>query len=720
MAPTPTPNGQTPSGTPDSSPNGTQQPGPDGDKERPDTPRPASESRNSNPPGGVNDPTRAEQDNLNDSVPRDENGDPTRPPDPDDGPWVERINGEGRDAPGRNNNCVDTALSTVDTYAGNPTAAGARTPDPDADGNPSDRGEKGGRDRIENTLGAKFSDMGNGRDAFNRLENTLRQNGHGSQAVIITQDANGRSHAWNAVNHNGKITYIDAQTGQKGPNPLHSGNKGVFAIPLDANRSPVTPNTGDGRSDAGQQRGRNAPDRPGATARRPDAEPAGAPPDGKGDKDGKDGKDPDKPKYSDPHDRGDSNTSKESRRVTEDGPESDTSRTHEKPEGKHSKEYGLEPDELQRKLRQQRDVHRVELDRVHDRLDRWAGSGELAGVLRSTESDADGGPQRFTRSQLSESLDGFDQLSRGEQQAVVASIARLSLSFHEAHSVGANPESVEHPYRGPKEGEPEEGTKDRGAKLANESLGVKLHRMAVNKLFQRAYFKKLSDDNAEIVRDHGPDFSGKNFAVLEVQGPPPDNEVTYVVDSSVPANQNLPEVKPRHSERHLLDWLERVDPDGSKYTPLGLYTEREPCGSGQGHMKCSDVLLDKRFEGVPIHYSMTYREDPDGVKQRDQMMADKEQTLAELEDLSDKEIKQRMREEWSEKYEDDKKRLNRALRKLSGKSGDDLIDAVERELDIQRKENRTPEERAITEEFDQHIRTLRKVWHKDLLHQLIN
>ncbi|MFE6625049.1 SUKH-4 family immunity protein [Streptomyces sp. NPDC057740] len=58
------------------------------------------------------------------------------------------INGEGRDAPGRNNNCVDAALSTVDTYAGNPTAAGARTPGLDADGNPSDRGEKGGRDRY--------------------------------------------------------------------------------------------------------------------------------------------------------------------------------------------------------------------------------------------------------------------------------------------------------------------------------------------------------------------------------------------------------------------------------------------------------------------------------------------------------------------------------------------------------------------------------------------
>ncbi len=206
-------------------------------------------------------------------MPRDENGDPTRPPNPADGNWIEHINGTGPDTPGRTNNCVDVALSTVDTYAGNPTAAASRTPDLGSDGNPSDRGEKGGRDRIENTLGARFSDMGNGRDAFNRLENTLRDSGHGSQAVIITQDAHGRAHAWNAVNHNGHLTYIDAQTRQQSSKPLHSGNNGVFAIPLDSNRQPVTP---DQRADDGTQPQRKASETPGtgADAGRRD-EPAG-------------------------------------------------------------------------------------------------------------------------------------------------------------------------------------------------------------------------------------------------------------------------------------------------------------------------------------------------------------------------------------------------------------------------------------------------------------
>ncbi|MDI3390750.1 toxin glutamine deamidase domain-containing protein [Streptomyces sp. B-S-A8] len=626
---------------------------------------------------------------------------PTTPP-------VERINGDGSNTPGRNNNCVDTALSTVDTYAGNPTAAGARTPDPDNDGTPSDRGERGGRDRIENTLGARFNDLGNGRDAYNRLENTLRNNGHGSQAVIITQDTNGRAHAWNAVNHNGKITYIDAQTGQRSPHPLHNGNNGVFAIPLDSDRRPITSTNNDKRtrSDAGRQPDRGTNEHPINVERRPDATPAGAAQE-----------QPDKP-YSDPHDRGDSDTSEESRRVTEDGPDSDTSRTHETAEGKDSKEYGLEPDALQQKLRHHRDVHRVELDRVHHRLESWASSGELANVLRSTENNSAGGPQRFTRDQLSESLDGFDRLSRGEQQAAVASIARLSLSFHEAHSVGNNPESLGHPYRGPNEGEPAEDAKDRGAKMAQESLGVSLHRRAVNGLFKLSRFKKLSHDDAETVRDHGPDFSGKNFAVLEVKGPPPKNAVTYIADSSVPANQ--PGVSPRHSERHLLDWLERVDPESNRYTPLGLYTEREPCGKGQGHMGCANVLQHERFNGAPIHYSMTYRDDPAGIAQRDQQMAANEQKLTELEDLSDKQVRQQMKEEWSETYKDNPRQLKRALKGLSGKSGDDLMEAVADELDRQRKANRTAEERAITEEFNQHIRTLRKVWHKDLLPHLIN
>ncbi|WP_246235331.1 toxin glutamine deamidase domain-containing protein [Streptomyces boluensis] len=695
-------------------------------------PTPASSTRDNTPPGGVNDPSRREQNALENSVPRDENGDPTRPPNPDDGNWVERINGNGTDTPGRSNNCVDTALSTVDTFAGTPTAAGARTPDLDADGNPSDRGERGGRDRIENTLGARFNDMGNGRDAYNRLENTLRKGGHGSQAVIITQDANGRAHAWNAVNHNGKITYIDAQSGQRSPNPLHSGKNGVFAIPLGADRRPVTPgNDNRSRNDSGQRpeansparSDRSSPERPADTQRRPNAEPAGAKPDDSNSKDkGKDnkGKDPDpennkdsdKPEYSEPHDRGDSTTSDESRRVTEGGPDNGLSRTHEQAEDSDSKEYGIEADDLQKALRDQRDVHRVELDRVHSELDRWAGSGDLNRALQQTAPGSGDGPRTFTRNELSTALPGFGQLSRGEQQAVVTSLARLSLSFHQQHSVGVNPERIDRPYRAANEGAPGADTPDRGAKLSKQSLGVRLHRMAINQLFKVAAYKNLEADDAAKIKRHGPDFSGKNFAVLEIQGPPPKGEVTYVVESSVPANKELRGVQPRHSERHLLEWLKRVDPDGDKYTPLGLYTEREPCGTGQGHMKCSDVLLDERFKDVPIHYSTTYRDDPKGVDQRDQLIDDKKEFLKELKGLPDDKIKEKMAERLQEHYKDDPQRLERTAKRIDGKSGAELLKSIRNELDTQRKETRTPKEQAITKEFDQHIDALQETWNK--------
>ncbi|WP_159039092.1 toxin glutamine deamidase domain-containing protein [Streptomyces sp. JHA19] len=435
-----------------------------------EAPTPASQTRNNNPPGGVTDPSRAEQDALENSVPRDENGDPTRPPDPADGPWVQRINGEGPDAPGRSNNCVDTALSTVDTYAGNPTAAGARTPDLDADGNPSDRGERGGRDRIENTLGARFSDMGNGRDAFNRLENTLRDSGHGSQAVIITQDANGRAHAWNAVNHNGKITYIDAQTGQQSRNPLHSGDHGVFAVPLDSNRQPITPSTvvPTSRPDSARTADRETSSTSGESNRRPPLDPAGAP--------------EGEPR---PH------------------PE------RESPTERHSQQP---PDEKQAELRKTNPVYRVEHDHVDQQMRDWATNGNLAEALRIAAGDTphpDGegayNPRVLTDRQLQDVLPGFEQLNRGERMAVISTLARLSHTFHQEYGVTSNPVQTD--------------GKSRGGEL-HENRGPD---------FAKALLAAVSNPS-ENVGKHTPDLTGRNYAVLETVDS--GGNVRYVVDSS--------------------------------------------------------------------------------------------------------------------------------------------------------------------------------------------
>ncbi|MGW4807376.1 toxin glutamine deamidase domain-containing protein [Kitasatospora sp. NPDC004272] len=204
-----------------------------------DPTRPVTAGRPYGEPGGLIEPGERERQRVEDAVPRDAEGRPLRHPDPE-GDWPGAVNGDPNE-PGRRNNCVDVALATVDTYSGHPTPAAARTPDHDADGNPSDRGERGGRDRMENALGARFSDLGDGPAAYRRLEDTLRREGHGSQAVIITRDADGRAHAWNAVNHRGKITYIDAQTGRRSDRPLHDGENGVFAVPLGADRRPAAP-----------------------------------------------------------------------------------------------------------------------------------------------------------------------------------------------------------------------------------------------------------------------------------------------------------------------------------------------------------------------------------------------------------------------------------------------------------------------------------------------
>ncbi|MDI3390510.1 toxin glutamine deamidase domain-containing protein [Streptomyces sp. B-S-A8] len=579
----------------------SQQPGPNTNNSSPHTkddsdsePTPASSTRDNTPPGGVNDPSRAEQDALDNAVPRDENGDPTRPPNPNDGNWIERINGDGSNTPGRNNNCVDTTLSTVDTYAGTPTAAGARTPDPDNDGTPSDRGERGGRDRIENTLGARFNDLGNGRDAYNRLENTLRNNGHGSQAVIITQDANGRAHAWNAVNHNGKITYIDAQTGQRSPHPLHNGNNGVFAIPLDPDRRPVAAG-GDNRSGNSDQQGHASDGPTGRADRRPEsaptdthrrapAEPAGQSPDAQKDAD-------DKPQH----------------------PRDDPQRTNHprltEPETVDSTHYGMEPMRDQQNVRQTNDVRQMDMDPVHQQLNDWLtpipredGSGEtrvpLVDALKACSpprpDDPDHKPVVLRHDDLKNLLPGFEDMHPGERGAVVASLARLSLKFHESHAVGASPEPQDgYPSRGPAKHASAGWAANRRDAEINQGLEDELGGIG----------KSLKDAG-----EHRPDFTGRNYATVEVYDPV-SKQISYVVDSSYPGEDN------KHSEKNILDYLDSLNAECDKdkqYEPISMFTDREPCGRGSGYRNCA-ALISQRMSNVDVFYGTGYRKDADVV-----------------------------------------------------------------------------------------------------------
>ncbi|MEV4556726.1 toxin glutamine deamidase domain-containing protein [Kitasatospora sp. NPDC049285] len=157
---------------------------------------------------------------------------PVPAPDPMVGEWIEVLNGGGPAESGRSNNCVDVALSAVDTLGGTPTCAAPRLPDGPA-------GERGGRDRAERELGTRFLDLGDGSDAHAKLGQALLAHGTGTRAVLLTVDGFGRSHTWNAVNREGVLSYLDHQTGYAAPTPLYPADHGLWAIAVDAADRPI-------------------------------------------------------------------------------------------------------------------------------------------------------------------------------------------------------------------------------------------------------------------------------------------------------------------------------------------------------------------------------------------------------------------------------------------------------------------------------------------------
>ncbi|MFD4654599.1 toxin glutamine deamidase domain-containing protein [Kitasatospora sp. NPDC058444] len=198
-------------------------------------PRSIADSRPYGLPGGLAPVDPEHQAEVERRAPRDEDGLPARHPDPAAGGWVEAVNDGGYREPGRANNSLEIALSAVETYTGRPTCAAPRIP------TEGDAGERGGRDRAERELGAPFRDLGDGVRAFDRLADDLRRAGHGSQAVLLTLDPYGRSHAWNAVNHRDTVTYLDHQLARQAPTPLHPATQGLWAITLTPEGRPLTP-----------------------------------------------------------------------------------------------------------------------------------------------------------------------------------------------------------------------------------------------------------------------------------------------------------------------------------------------------------------------------------------------------------------------------------------------------------------------------------------------
>ncbi|MFF5081949.1 toxin glutamine deamidase domain-containing protein [Actinoplanes sp. NPDC000266] len=194
-------------------------------------PSPIDATRHYNSVGGLRPPLAIHQVDLENAVPRDTTGRPTRLPDPRTGHWFRLANDGGPAAdPTRGLNCVDGVLSLFDTYIhGRPRVAAPRTFDTYAHGDPTRPlgGELAGVDRIRQATGGDFQSLcphlgsvpapeaKQAMDvAFTNLTNHLLNTGHGAYAFIITDLEAGGCHSWSAINHNGTVLFLDPQIGK--------------------------------------------------------------------------------------------------------------------------------------------------------------------------------------------------------------------------------------------------------------------------------------------------------------------------------------------------------------------------------------------------------------------------------------------------------------------------------------------------------------------------
>ncbi|MFD5855219.1 toxin glutamine deamidase domain-containing protein [Streptomyces chartreusis] len=193
-------------------------------------------------PGGLTEPDPADQQALADAVPRNDDGTPERFPDPH-GPWSQLQNDGGNTVPGRSNNCADCSRSFLETWYGNPQVSAPRTVDTDANGNPDYWSpEDNANDNQIRWTGASHTYAGPGGDpnTANNIASVLQQSGPGSAAIVQVDWPGGGGHAFNVVNHDGNIVWIDTQSGDVSDQPLHLDQaEHVWHIPLDANRNPI-------------------------------------------------------------------------------------------------------------------------------------------------------------------------------------------------------------------------------------------------------------------------------------------------------------------------------------------------------------------------------------------------------------------------------------------------------------------------------------------------
>ncbi|MQY06414.1 toxin glutamine deamidase domain-containing protein [Actinomadura macrotermitis] len=132
----------------------------------------------------------------------------------------------------RTGNALDCALSFLETWYGTPRVASPVSYDPQ-DPLSLLQGEAGGRERAEQRLGVPFRYLGPDAAALQVLADRLLSLGHGHAALIVNgwHPAEGTgTHAWSVCNHEGRLVWMDANTGERSQTPLYPNVHGVWVI----------------------------------------------------------------------------------------------------------------------------------------------------------------------------------------------------------------------------------------------------------------------------------------------------------------------------------------------------------------------------------------------------------------------------------------------------------------------------------------------------------
>lgn len=288
----------------------------------------------------------------------------------------------------------------------------------------------------------------------------------------------------------------------------------------------------------------------------------------------------------------------------------------------------MRTDDSQSRVRRSNDVRQNSLDPVIEKLNDWATPGadpDPRPPLLKVIDESGHGP--LTQSRLKDLLPGFGEMKKHDQLATVAAIARMSHQFHNAHAVDESGGSHIHSRHNPKRGQlTDPAPLARTYAAAQEIISrggdpdAPAEMRKEKRKFTSLWNKKVdtpaqSKDPAVQATANRlrPDFSGKNYAVLEVQKTNPDGttETHYIIDSSVPANDFGH--SPDHSEPVLGEAFRKLDAEHpNTYQATAMYTEFEPCGD-QTHpasANCS-YYLSHEFERPKNQERTNYHDIPE-------------------------------------------------------------------------------------------------------------